>query len=333
MGNLYTGTIISDTPNAAFSTLFKSWINDSGLANWSFIENIPAGKGDYQSGNANFSVDVFKCSGSGDDANDAGIDWYFLITNETIIQPSNKLCSFAEFYNDTDKTVKGWPITSAGSTNQDCAIDENGYLYYSSYDTSTYQKALYNYLAWSCPTLNTSGFNYWVYLDNDFVVISFKVGTMFYSYYYGLMDSLVSAAGFTDEYPLVLLSNGYCGVDSVVGSFGTFIRYPTVGAQSSANYVGRVSPKGWQYPANIITVENTDLWLNNKIFTSRLLVIHDTINNFTSYGCFRGLLKEEIRCIYSSSTDTCIGDTINIDGVTWTIIGKTYMFDLICEGS
>lgn len=63
----------TDTPSADLSDKLKDLCGSSGVKNWSFVENVPAGTGGGQSGSDNYSVDVFKCAGTGDDANSAGI--------------------------------------------------------------------------------------------------------------------------------------------------------------------------------------------------------------------------------------------------------------------
>lgn len=54
----------TDTPSADLSDKLKDLCGGSGVKNWSFVENVPAGTGDGQSGSNNYSVDVFKCAGT-----------------------------------------------------------------------------------------------------------------------------------------------------------------------------------------------------------------------------------------------------------------------------
>jgi hypothetical protein len=59
------GTITSATPYAALSQKIKDLISGgSGIANWSFVENIPAGTQPGQTGTTGYSIDVFRCRGA-----------------------------------------------------------------------------------------------------------------------------------------------------------------------------------------------------------------------------------------------------------------------------
>jgi hypothetical protein len=59
-----TGTITSATPWAALSQKVKDLISGgSGIANWAFVKNIPAGSGAGQSGSSSYSLDLFRCRG------------------------------------------------------------------------------------------------------------------------------------------------------------------------------------------------------------------------------------------------------------------------------
>lgn len=59
-----TGTITSAAPWAALSTKLKALVGGTGVENWSFVENIPAGTGIGQSGSTGYSIDVFRCRGA-----------------------------------------------------------------------------------------------------------------------------------------------------------------------------------------------------------------------------------------------------------------------------
>lgn len=60
-----TGTITSATPVAALSQKVKDLISGgSGIGNWSFVKNIPAGTSPGQSGSASYSVDLFRNRGA-----------------------------------------------------------------------------------------------------------------------------------------------------------------------------------------------------------------------------------------------------------------------------
>lgn len=58
------GVITSATPWASLSTKLKNLVGGTGVENWSFVENVPAGTGTGQSGSASYSLDVFRCRGA-----------------------------------------------------------------------------------------------------------------------------------------------------------------------------------------------------------------------------------------------------------------------------
>jgi len=59
------GTITSATPWAALSQKVKDLISGgSGVGNWAFVKNIPAGTSAGQSGSTLYSVDLFRCRGA-----------------------------------------------------------------------------------------------------------------------------------------------------------------------------------------------------------------------------------------------------------------------------
>src|SRR5512135_2824715 len=59
-----TGVITDAAPWAALSTKLKNMVGGTGVENWSFVENVPAGTGLGQSGSASYSLDVFRCRGA-----------------------------------------------------------------------------------------------------------------------------------------------------------------------------------------------------------------------------------------------------------------------------
>lgn len=58
------GTITSATPWAALSAKIQALVGGSGVANWSYVKNIPAGTSAGQSGSASYSLDLFRCRGA-----------------------------------------------------------------------------------------------------------------------------------------------------------------------------------------------------------------------------------------------------------------------------
>ena len=320
---LTTGSITSENPSSSFSDIFKTLIGGEGVANWSFIENIPAGTGDYQSGSSSYSCDIFKCAGSGEDANDCGNDWYIGIVRYD--GNTSFYLLFAEEYDAENKKLKGWPHRNVGKAGVNYSKIENEYFVTNVWeDGDIYQSILLTQSYSTRPNyvLNTSGFNYWVYLDNDFVVISFKVGTTEYSCYVGLMDSLIDSS-ITDNIPLVMLSTHTNNSDAK----GVLCRAP-----GASDYAGGTSRNGvaklytWTYNAmyNCVSLNTgfTDGFFNGGIHAARGFVAHDSSDS-RLFGYTRGLLKEEIMII--PYYQAAIGDTISLTDTdatpdSWTII-------------
>lgn len=322
-----TAALTSATPSDALSDVLKTLVGGAGVQNWSFIENIPAGTGAAQSGSSSYSIDVFKCSGSGADANDAGHDWYIGITRYGASTSFRVL--IAENYNSTDKTFAGWPGNYVGKSGYP-NIDENGYYVYSSYQGASYQKASYifSYGDDFNPTLNTTGFTYRIKLNNNFILFSFVVGATETFAYLGLMDSLVDDS-IGDPLPLCIVSNSD---SSPYTTSGAFIRLPGIASMTSGtDEAFGITIVPWlSYSNRTFTVSNNtdywDLWLNSGVPVSRVLCSHSVTYTLSPIlGKCRGLLKEGVLCFCSGGT-LAVGDTVTITDdatpIAWTYIGS-----------
>jgi hypothetical protein len=285
----------------------------AGVANWSFVENIPAGTGTAQSGSATKAVDVFKCAGSSTDANAAGVDFYigFMYTSAT---GQINTVIVAEDYSPiaagSNKAMfrRIAPLPQTGTT-----PDATNFTFTETYGTA-------NSFTGNVPSLGnsalaTTGYSYWVKLTNNFMLVTTRSGTTTTSFYIGLMDSLTSV---TDTMPLVALGSGS----------GAFTRLPSVtaGAGGVGMWGAGIGP--WTTPIQIgfagdeSNTTTNDKWLSGKIVVERCVIVHCvTAANVTTYGCWRGLLKSDV-LMMASSNNVQVGDTITIGGNTWTVISN-----------
>jgi len=322
--SLHTGTITDAAPEAAFSTLLKSLVGGAGVQNWSFIENIPAGTGANQSGSASFSVDVFKCAGSGADANDAALDFYVGIPigySTTVLY-----LLFAESYNPTNKLFSGCVHNYTGRTGY-MNVLANGYCTYGTFNGSDERNAasIVGAGAHAQLTINTTGFDYWLELNNNFLLLGIKAGATQKSIYWGLMDSLVDDS-IGDSKPLVMWGNGV----SISYASGSFIHLPGIGEKTGEGGTYGAKLAGWTNDANLAVTNQAgyqDLWAADGVWVSRCMMYHGSDFNYSkTQGNVRGLLKEEVLCFYYGGTVN-IGDTMVIDDGdatpdTWVVMSN-----------
>jgi hypothetical protein len=285
-----------------------------------------------KSNSDSFSVDIFKCAGTGDDANDAGVDWYLAILKYGEFPASSWnacLITIAEEYNSTTKRLAKFINLRAGSSSSTfCSADANGYGYSSDV---TYHLNAANAVVmadlrsggtWSVMTLNSTGFRYWITMTNNFIMVSTRVGTSQYHGYYGLMDSIVDAS-LNDTLPLVMI----CNNSTNVGVNGAFIKVPGVTSVAGRAFSFDARPHAWNsvctssLTGTAVVEGNYDIWKDQKIDVSRVMVWQNvTSSQFVNWGCIRGLLKSGIMCITTGGS-VSLGDTITIGEDTWTVVG------------
>ena len=273
---IFSGQIQSQTQGVDFSDIFKTIVGTTGVANWSFVEEIPAGASAGQSGSAALTVDVFKCAGSGPDANDAGFDWYMYVGKYTYY-PDIIYVGFSEDYNPTTKKAYNWPNSNAGYPSPRCTVDANGYAAYSS-TISANEVNLYTLLVsaygatWKTGSLPISGFNYWITISKNHVTFSQQYALIERTFYAGLMDSLV--VGVSDPRPFVMLGSHAVGLTK-----GAFSNLPGVAnLEGVANLFGaELSPwnTGGTYTSFILNSQ--DLWQNSGVVVSRAMVYQPEI--------------------------------------------------------
>lgn len=302
-----TGTITSATPFVDLSQKIKDLCGDSGVANWSFVENIPAGTGTGQSGSSSYSLDVFKCAGSGTDANDSGTDWYFVfpVPSPTSGVSVANVCGAAEDYEgSTNKRFRRQMVRATVAT----APTGSGYWFN---DTLGSWNSLSSKLGMFSPTLNTTGFTYYVKLTNNGIFLAVRVGVTSTSGFVTLMDSLISPSVATDGCPLV-------GVDNNGFNAG-YTRLPGVTDATQNKWNAGVF--GWAAVlGSNSAATNVDFWQGGKVITSRLASGNRGGNGSMNLaGGLRGLLKADILAFQQGGT-VQLGDTVTIDGNTWTVI-------------
>jgi hypothetical protein len=289
-------------------------IGGAGLANWSWIETIPAGTGAGQSGANNVVVDVFKCAGSGTNLNDAGVDFYVGIAGNTagtngvasgILVAEDYLSIAANPANaDRGKFRRNCPLPVSGVT-----PDATNFTY-----TETYTTFAASTKVDFTPTMTNGagGIAYWLKVDHNFIVFTVKIGTAFSTFFAGVFDSVVS--GDTEVMPLVVLT----------ASSGSFSRLPGVTLNAGGVTEWGACASAWtsnMFQSHAYT--GLDRWASSsKMFVSRVALSHTPTTAPQSYGVFRGLLKAEILCIGTaqSGISPSPGDTIVIDGNVWTCI-------------
>jgi len=236
-------------------------------------------------------------------------------------------CSGA--YDATQKMIKQFPLYGySNSANR--ASDASGYLYTGTgwsgnwLPFSTYFAQGAAFGAGTGNVLNNTGFSYKIKLDKNFILFAIRVGTTEYTMYAGLMDTLVDPT-IADTLPLVLASNS-------TGTWVThsgFHKLPGVLNKSVENNLGGVFVVPWLstyiYGGNNGNNIN-DLWQDNGVHVTRVLCEHRVTQAlYYTCGALRGLLKDEVKCIYMGGTIQ-IGDTVTLSNngtpETWTVMGK-----------
>lgn len=310
------GSIINTTPldkNTVAGTVsdkIQNLCGGSGVANWSFLENIPAGTGAGQTGSASYSVDVYKCAGSGTNANSAGVDWFFGIGCVSTAAPVTApvACLVAEVYKD----IAGNPVDAdRGKFKGVAPIPGNTTP---SVTTFRFSDAYQTYAAcsktatWAPSSLSGTGFSYWIKLTHDSLFLSTLNFTAEQTVFAGLMNSFVSP----DPYPLVTIGN----------SSGGFTSLPQVSVNGSAGMWG-AGQNPWTY--NVASAQggeftnptDLDFWQSGRAHVARMVVGHNTALQST-LGGFRGLLPADYLGIQTGGL--AIGDTVDIGGTPYVVI-------------
>ncbi len=345
----------TDTPSAALSDKLKDLCGGSGVKNWSFVENVPAGTGDGQSGSNSYSVDVFKCAGAGDDANSAGIDFYVAIHRQVASPHATFLMRAFELYSPTGSASnKGMCAAPTGAHQQTIVVpDPTTFRFdYTAGDpnwrTFEARRANTAYGSYWSATLANNGFTAGWKLTHDFLLFHAYVGTAAMFFFAGLLDS--SVKGTSDAMPLVV--TGGRGVDNKGGMSGpsagnvAFSRLPGVTSAriTSSGLGGNSSNNVWcgciqALTASLLFGQNTadsnDFWLNNALPASRIVAMHKAAFTTSSVatwpsqiGWLRGLLPADLLATGVSASSMYNTTTIGAND-DWTVIGPatSYVLD------
>jgi len=336
----------TDTPSAALSDKLKDLCGGSGVKNWSFVENVPAGTDGGQSGSNNYSVDVFKCAGAGDDANSAGIDFYVAIHRQVASPHTTFLMRAFELYSPTGSASnKGMCAAPTGAyVNPVVVPDPTTFRFdYTSGDPNwrTFEARRNTaYGSYWSATLANNGFTAGWKLTHDFLLFHTYVGTAATFFFAGLLDS--SVKGTSDAMPLAAVG-GY-GTDNKGGMSGpyagnaAFSRLPgvtsarlTASGQTGANnnvWCGYVRALTLPLLFGKNTADSNDFWLNNALPASRIVAMHkaafttSSVDTWPSQiGWLRGLLPADLLATgVSASSDMYNTTTIGAND-DWTVIG------------
>jgi hypothetical protein len=298
-----TGVITSATPNAALATKIKALFGGAGVANWSFVENIPAGVGAGQSGSAAYTIDVYKCAGTGTDANAAATDFYVALRLPVADGAvSTTVYVFEDYEGGVNKRFRR-PCASGSLT----APTGAGFWRNDTYATTAASAGAFGALT---ATLNTTGFEYWIKLTNNMLWVSTRVGAIDFSWITILGDSMVAAAFAADPCPLFLGDSA----DNI--NLGTS-REPGVTDATVTKWFYSLCG-AWTQLEGSNVANNVDLFQGSKVALARVLVRRTgggagTIN---LVGNFRALLKADLLVTSIGGTFN-VGDTIVVNGVTY----------------
>ena len=344
----------TDTPSAALSDKLKDLCGSSGVKNWSFVENVPAGTGGGQSGSNNYSVDVFKCAGTGDDANSAGIDFYVAIHRQVASPHTAFVMRAFELYSPTtEESNKGMCAAPTGGDNATIVIpDPTTFRFdYTSGNPNwrTFEARRGNANAygsyWSV-TLANNGFTGGWKLTNDYVLFHAYSGTIAMVCFAGLLESSVN--GTSDPMPLVMFGGngatdggGMSGV-VVANANGAFSRLPGVTSQrlTDSGLSGVANNNVWGCHTQAVTspllfgrntANSNDFWLGNTLPASRITVVHKMLLSASSVvtwpsqiGWLRGILPASLLATgVSASSDMYNTTTIGAND-DWTVVGPAY---------
>lgn len=344
-------SITSDTPGAALSDKIKTLVGSTD--NWSFVENVPAGTGAGESGSADYSVDVFKCAGTGGGANSAGIDFYVAVYRNTTAYLN--VMAFERYSPVASASNKGMCACPIGVyKNPATTPDATDYTYDSAAGSPTWRTfharygldgtAAANYGVRWYPTLVKTGFSYALKLTKDVLIIALSVGATTYSAYFGLFDSLLAS----DAMPLCCVAMSGSGAYgdmagvSFINTYGGFSRLPgvtsariTASGIGSSNYnaIWNAVTRPW-LNSDLIAGGNTsganDFWLGGVNLASRIAILQrgkpSTDTWPSSIGCIRGLLKADVLALYLPTPN--VWDTTTVGAHDdWTVVcGGSYYY-------
>jgi hypothetical protein len=306
-------TLTSATPATDLMAALNTAIDAH--AAWQFVETVTSGS---------WTADIFKCLGT---VNSFGSDFYVFFARNSAT--GSVYVGAGEGWDATAKKIQRGCINTGtnaatpatgGSyatdrspvTENDVVAGSNGMLFCSQLNLG----------------VNTSGFEYWLIVTNDAIVVGTRVGGTSTFDYVGLYDSFHTTT--LDPFPLAALriSNPQDSSQSAA-QIGASSRVP--------NWPGGAITYGWNVciAATPWTPTNPGMGSNDttskerisgKWWASRVLVR----SGLTTIGAnayrgrdFPGLLKPFVLFLAMTEAIEQVGDTVTIDGVTYTCVWQT----------
>jgi hypothetical protein len=242
-------------------------------------------------------------------ANDAGKDFYFIIEIPVPDGAVNSSLNSCEDY-DGFELFRRMPPTAISTAPVGLGWRDNTLTQYASVPGNNRASLIHQ-------ALNTTGFNYWIKLTNNGVLIGTRVSATEAANGAQLLDSFVTNAV---DLPLI-------NIASVTAAGNTFSRVPGVLVTMASTGYG-IDTRGWTTPVTDAFTTNAagaqDLWSSSKIHVGRIFVSHQagrSAANAIISGYARGLWKTDYLCFVAGGT-VQLGDTMTIAGNTWTVIAK-----------
>ena len=169
--------------------------------------------------------------------------------------------------------------------------------------------------------LNVTGFDYWIKMTNSSLVLSTRVAAAEATVGAICLDSFV--VGVDDKWPIIIISANYSNANN-------FMTLPGVVPPAADAEMWRTYNEQWTRAAALGVTSNSvgyvDLWQEGKIHVSRIFCSHNPgrtggASDSAVLGFARGLWPDDYRSFAAGGT-VQLGDTMSIDGNTWTVIGK-----------
>lgn len=258
--------------------------------NWDFVEEVVTGAAP-----DDIARRVWLNRGTGTGANSFGSDFHIQIARRVDGTGTVYLYAFEAYDAVNNKAIRPC-VPTAGSL----AINANG-----SHGDETLGFLLDSGTLVSAQllTVNT-GFDYYIQVSNNRLVVATKYSTTDTAAYVGLFESLMAA----DPFPLCIL--GTSGNESAFTTDTGVSRHPNKTTTEANNFVFHISP--WTMISGSAQVG--DLF-HNAAVASRALLRHLSAAP-SQYGLARGLLHDTL-LLPDGGTATRNGDTITVGGATY----------------
>ena len=253
--------------------------------------------------------------------NDAGQDWYFMI--EQPVGLTGNYC-----LNAGERYDAGYKYFSSMIASPAATAVPVGSGYWRSIHFTNYSNVEGNGRTTTLAgTVITTGFNYWIKMARNGVVIATRGAGTEYTVGFMLIDSLVT--GIPDPVPLISIRSA-----TTAGNIGAaFTNLPGVTVSPGTTTTGwQLLTTGWTTPLVSPTTSQAagaqDLWADSKVHIGRIFVAHSGGNSSGTGGAAdrgyaRGLIKSDFLGM-SQGGNVQYGDTMTIDGDTWKVISNGF---------